>query len=127
VGELVDYRGGQPEYWLATIGDISISQHWVSTPAGVYPIRDTVWTVADMSHWQERMSPVGIILTIVFIWFCFLGLLFLLMKERTVSGYIQVSVQGSGFHHSTLIPAAQQTMAGVQQMVNYARALAAAA
>jgi hypothetical protein len=31
MGELIDYRGGEPEQWLATIGDISISQHWVMT------------------------------------------------------------------------------------------------
>jgi hypothetical protein len=107
---------------------MSISPHWVSSAPGLFPIRGTSWTVTDMSHQQERMSPIGIILCIFFIWVCFLGLLFLLMKERTVSGYIQVTVQGSGFQHSTLIPAASdQTAWQVNQAVNYARALAAAA
>jgi hypothetical protein len=123
----VQHSGGQPEEALTAMGDIVVSQHWVSTPTGVYPIRGTIWTVADMSHWQERMSPAGIILCILFIWACFLSLFFLLMKERSVDGYIQVTVQGNGFHYSTLIPARLEPMAGVQQRVNYARGLAAAA
>jgi hypothetical protein len=125
VGELLDYQGRDPEQWLAAIGDISISEHWVSTPSGTFPIRGTIWTVTDSSHYQERMHPVGIVLAILFIWFCFLSLLFLLMKEHTLSGYTQVTVQGSGFYHSTLIRAG--TLPIVTQQVNYARALAAAA
>jgi hypothetical protein len=81
-----------------------------------------------MSHYQERMSPAGIVLCIFFVWACFLGLLFLLMKEQTYSGYIQVTVQGNGFHYSTMVPVNHQGVAqSVTQAVNYARSLAAAA
>ncbi len=80
-----------------------------------------------MSHVQERISPAGIILAILFVWLCLLGLLFLLIKERSISGYYQVTVQGHGYLHSTMIPARQQSMANVLQMVNYARSLAALA
>jgi hypothetical protein len=128
VGGLVDYRGGEPEQWLATIGDIAFSPHWVLTPTGTYPIRGSVWTVTDMSHYQESVSTVGVVLAILFVWFCLLGLLFLLMKDRRLVGYIQVTVQGSGFYHSTLIPAGgPQSLMWVTQQVNYARALAASA
>jgi hypothetical protein len=128
VGELIYYQGGQPEQWLATIGDIAISQHWVLTPTGTYPIRSSVWTVTDMSHYEESVSTVGVVLAILFVWFCLLGLLFLLMKDRRLAGYTQVTVQGNGFYHSTLIPAGgPQSIMGVTQQVNYARALAAAA
>jgi len=128
VGQPIDYRGGEPEQWLATIGDIAISRHWVATPTGTHPIRGSVWTVTDMSHYSESISPVGIVLAILFVWFCLLGLLFLLMKERRFGGYIQVTVQGSGFYHSTLIPAvAPMSVMSVNQQVNYARSLAAAA
>jgi hypothetical protein len=128
MGEPVNYQGGVTEPQLATIGDISISQHWVYTPTGPHPIRGSVWTMTDMSHWEEKISTAGIVLTIIFVWFCLLGLLFLLMKDRRMVGYIQVTVQGSGFHHSTMIPATGPHSAmGVYQMVNYARGLAAAA
>ena len=83
--------------------------------------------MSDMSQTYERMSPVGIILCILFIWVCLLGLLFLLMKEQVVSGYIQVTVQGGGIQHSTLIPANRQTAWQVNQTVNYARSLASSA
>jgi hypothetical protein len=128
VAELVNYPDGQPEQWLATIGDISISQHWVMTPTGPQPIRGSVWTVTDMSQYQESVSTAGVVLAILFVWFCLLGLLFLLMKDRRYGGYIQVTVQGSGFYHSTLIPAGGlQSVMSVNQQVNYARSLAAAA
>lgn len=98
------------------------------TPTGTHPIRGTVWTVTDMSHYQEGVSPVGVVLAILFVGFSFLGLLFLLMKERKLVGYTQVTVQGSEFYHSTLIPAGGSLpMVVVTQQVNYARALAAAA
>lgn len=128
MGEPIPITGGQPEAWIAGVGDIQISQHWVSTPSGQVPIRGTTWTVSDMSHQQERMAPIGIVLCILFIWVCFLGLFFLLMKERTISGYIQVTVQGNGIQHSTLIPAVNNRTAWeVNQSVNFARQLAAAA
>lgn len=128
MGQPVDYYAGEPERWLATVGDISFSQHWVATPTGTYPIKDTMWTVADMSHYSESISTAGVVLCIIFVWFCLLGLLFLLMKDRRYVGYIQVTVQGSGFFHSTLLPAGgPQAMLSVNQQVNYARTLAAAA
>jgi hypothetical protein len=128
VGELIYYQGGEHEQWLAAIGDISISQHWVLTPTGPHPIRGSVWTTTDMSYYQESISTTGVVLAILFVWFCLLGLLFLLMKDRRMVGYIEVTVQGSGFHHSTLIPArGPQSVIWVHHQVNYARALAAAA
>ena len=128
MGEPVPVGSGQPDAYVATIGDINISRYWVSTPSGQYPIRGTTWAVADMTHWREGVSPAGVVLCIIFIWFCLLGLLFLLLKDRTITGYVQVTVQGNGFHHSTLIPAVTgQTVWQVNQSVNYARSLAAAA
>jgi hypothetical protein len=128
VTELIGYQGGAPEQWLMTIGDISISQNWVSTPTGPHPIRGSVWTVTDMSHYEETTSTVGVVLAILFAWVCLLGLLFLLMKDRRLVGYTQVTVQGNGFYHSTMVPVWDpQSVMSVQQQVNYARSLAAAA
>lgn len=127
MGQPVHYQAGEPERWLAALGDISFSQHWVATPTGVHPLKGTVWTVTDMSHYSESISTAGVVLCIIFVWFCLLGLLFLLMKERRYVGFIQVTVQGSGFFHSALLPAlGPQAMISVTQQVNYARALAAA-
>lgn len=116
-----------PEPLVGTIGDISITQHWIYTPAGAYPLRGSQWTIADMTHVTEGISPAGIILCVLFIWVCLLGLVFLAMKERKVDGHYQVTVQGNGFHYSTLIPAHAGSMAGIQQQVNYVRSMAAVA
>jgi hypothetical protein len=127
MGGVVDYEAGQPETILLTFGDISVSQNLVYMPSGAHPIRGSVWTVMDMSRTEEKISQTGIVLAFLFVWACFLGLLFLLMKDYKTTGYIQVIVQGKGFHHSTMIPASDQNATAMaQHMVAYARTLAAA-
>lgn len=84
--------------------------------------------MTDMWRWEESISTVGVVLCIIFVWFCLLGLLFLLMKDSHMVGHIQVTVQGPGFYHSTAIPVSDpDAMARVHQLVNYARVVAAAA
>jgi hypothetical protein len=122
----VPYGLPLPEPVLLTIGDISITQHWIYLPTGRHPVQGSIWTAADMSHTEEHIATVGVVLAVLFIWACLLSLLFLLMKERRTVGYIQVTVQGEGFHHSAMIPAhGPQALGYVMQQVNYARSLAA--
>ncbi len=120
-----------PEQPLVVIGDITCTQNLVITPSGTCPpIAGTQWVVTDMSVSTERMSQTGLVLAIVgFFMVCFLSLLFLLMKERRTTGYIQVTVRGAGgFMHVTNIPAyTPVTMGDVSGRVNYARTLAAMA
>lgn len=119
--------GQSPEPILGTIGDISYSPRSVFLPTGPKPIRGSVWTVSDMSHTEEKISTAGIVLAIIFVWFCLIGLLFLLMKDKRTVGFIQVTVQGDGFHHATMLPAQDpQALMRVQAMVNHARSVAAA-
>jgi hypothetical protein len=109
------------------IGDITVTQSSVMIPSGRYPVAGSVWTLTDMSRTEEKVSTVGIVLAVVgFLLVCFLSLLFLLMKDRTTTGFIQVSVQGDGFHHATMIPAYSPASIGqVWGQVNYVRSLAA--
>jgi hypothetical protein len=110
---------------LASFGDITVTHHWVHVPAGRYPIQGSTWTVQDMSRTEEKISTAGIVLAVIFVWFCLLGLLFLLMKEQRHVGWVQVSVQGPGLHHATMIPAAPLAAAQANQFVNYGRQLSA--
>jgi hypothetical protein len=57
-----------------------------------------------MTHWQARISLAGLVLAVSSSGSAYWGLLFLLINDRTVARYIQVTVQGSGFHYSTMIP-----------------------
>ena len=122
-------QGGNTEQWLATVGDIAVSQHWVMTPNGTYPIRGSVWAVTDMTHYSDTMSPMGIalaVLSVIFLpVFGLLGLLFLMMREHKLAGYAQVTVQGNGFSYATLLPPGILQYA--TQFVNYAQSLAIAA
>ena len=86
------------------LGDISISDTRIQVPEGRYPLAGTTWMVANQTYVTESIPAYAIVLTILGVWFCLVGLLFLLIKERRLYGAVQVSVQGPGFSHSTYIP-----------------------
>lgn len=114
--------GGAP---LVSIGDITVMGDSIVTPAGTLPLRGSVWNATDMSRTEEKIPTHAIVLAIVFFVFCLLGLLFLLMKEKTTTGFIQVTVTSAGRHHSTMIPAqGPHTFQQIMGQINYARSLA---
>lgn len=118
---------GGPDEWLATIGDISVSEYWISTPAGQFPVRGSAWTVTDMSTTEEHFPIAAIVLAILFTLVCLLGLLILfLMKEVRQVGFVQVAVQGDAFFYTTRIPVTHpQDVLAINDEVEYARELAA--
>lgn len=118
--------GMVPEPPLVVIGDITCTQTHVITPSGTFPIRGSQWAVTDMSTTTERMSQTGLVLALVgFFLVCFLSLLFLLMKDRQTTGYIQVTVRGNGITHVCNIPAYNPGVMGdISNRVAYARTLA---
>ncbi|GAA1161079.1 hypothetical protein GCM10009654_16880 [Streptomyces hebeiensis] len=103
--------GGAP---LLSIGDITVVNDSIVTPSGTLPLRGAVWNATDMSRTEEKIPTHAIVLAVVFFLFCLLGLLFLLMKEKTTTGFIQVTVTSGGKHHATMVPA---THPGAFQMV----------
>lgn len=112
---------------LLSIGDISVTQTHVYVPQGRFPLHGTTWTVQDSTQVSEGIPPVAIILTIVFVWFCLIGLLFLLMKEKRFTGFVSITVTGMGLYHSVQFPAAQHTGAWAADVVGRARAITASA
>lgn len=113
---------------LVTIGDIGVTDQWVITPNGRCHIRDAHWMFTDMSRTSRVIPTWAIVLCILFILFCLLGLLFLLVKEERTEGSVQVVVQGPKLVHTVQLPvfSVQQVM-DYSQKVNYARAVSAAA
>ncbi|MEU4080327.1 hypothetical protein DEJ45_13770 [Streptomyces venezuelae] len=109
---------------LLSLGDITVVGDQIMTPAGPMPLKGAVWNAMDMSRTEEKMPTVAIVLAVIFFIFCLLGLLFLLMKEKTTTGFIQVTVTSGGKHHSTMIPArGPDTINWVMGQLNYARSL----
>ena len=107
-----------------TLGDISIAGDQIITPSGTMPLRGAMWNATDFSRTEEKIPTHAIVLAIVFALFCLIGLLFLLMKEKVTTGYIQVTVTSGGRHHSTMIPASDPyAMQWVMGQLNYARSM----
>ena len=79
-----------------------------------------------MSVTSQAIPTWAIVCAIVFFVFCFLGLLFLLAKEDKTSGYVQVTVHGPGFLHTSTVPVASLAqVADINARVNYVRTLTA--
>lgn len=117
------YAGGSAGM-LLSIGDIAVTGDTIMTPAGPMPLKGAIWTATDMSRTEEKIPAHAIVLAIVFFLFCLLGLLFLLMKERVTTGFVQVTVNSGGRHHATMVPvqSREQVMYLLNQ-VQYARSL----
>jgi hypothetical protein len=112
---------------LITIGDIAVSQSWVSTPSGARPVKDVTWTMTDMTFTTQAIPTWAIVCAIIFFVLCLIGLLFLLVKETKTQGSIQVTVQSKGFVHTTQIPITNlQQVQDIAARVNYVRSLTAA-
>jgi hypothetical protein len=90
--------------YLLTIGDIGVTQDLVVTPNGHGPLKGSQWIVTDMSRTDTKIPTVAIVLAIIFAIFCLIGLLFLLMKERYTTGYVEVTVQTGNVLHKVQIP-----------------------
>lgn len=113
--------GGGP---MLSIGDIAIMNDSVVTPSGTMPLKGAVWTATDMSRTEEKIPTVAIVLAIIFALLCLVGLLFLLMKEKKTTGFVQVTVTSGGRHHSTMIPARDaNTFPMIMAQVNTARSM----
>ena len=109
---------------LVTIGDISVEQQRIVTPAGVLPTHGTNWSAMDMSRTEEKIPAWAIILAIVFALACLLGLLFLLCKERRTTGFVQITVQNGNRTHNTHVGVSSpRDVADVLARVNFARTL----
>ncbi|MFH8571707.1 hypothetical protein [Streptomyces sp. NPDC017993] len=123
-----DFSGQQPAGGAMgmslSLGDIAVTGDTIMTPAGPMPLKGAIWTATDMSRTEEKIPAHAVVLAIVFFLFCLLGLLFLLMKERVTTGFVQVTVNSGGRHHSTMIPVqSREQVMFVLNQVNYARSL----
>jgi hypothetical protein len=113
---------------LVTIGDIVCTQYEVITPSGRAPIGGVVWSFTDLSRTTRTIPTWAIVCTVIFFFFCLLGLLFLLAKEDRTEGSAQIVVQGPGFLHQTQIPVySVPQLQDLSARIGYARSLSASA
>ena len=115
--------------YVLVIGDIGVTgDGQVVTPNGAGPLKGSQWIVHDQTVRTTGIPAYAIVLAIVFALACLLGLLFLLIKEDRISGFITVNVRTGKLSHTTQIPAiGAQTYPQVSALVSHAQTLAAAA
>ena len=94
----------QQEHMVLWIGDIGVSPHWVVTPNGSAPLAGSQWIVRDGTRVEEGIPTYAIVLAVLFALACLLGLLFLLIKERKLVGYVEVTVRAGETYHVAQIP-----------------------
>jgi hypothetical protein len=124
-----DASSGAPWQPLVQIGDISVDQQWVRTPSGSVPTAQVSWTVQEQTRLERVIPTYAIVLAVVVsLMTCFLGLLFLLVKEERTTRWLLVTVHGPAFAHSTYLPASfPEAASDVYARVDYARSLTASA
>lgn len=117
--------------WLVQFGDIAVGREWLSTPAGVAPLKGTVISFVDRTVPVTKIPTWAVIVAIVGFFVIFLlSLLFLLVKETVPAGAIDVTVRNeeTGSIHTTSLPIASiADRADLYARVGYAQQLAAAA
>ncbi|MEV7612331.1 hypothetical protein [Streptomyces sp. NPDC089799] len=112
--------GGAP----FSLGDITIAGDQIITPSGPMPLKGAIWNAVDFSRTEEKIPGHAIALAVIFAFFCLIGLLFLLMKERVTTGFVQVTVSSGGRQHSTVIPVTNpMVFPWVMSQLNHARSL----
>ncbi len=121
-------QSAPPSAYELTSGDIGVTRTQIVTPNGVAPLRGSQWIVLDQTTTSTRIPPYAIVLAVVFAVFCLLGLLFLLINETVITGYVNVSVRSGNLSHTTQIPVYNaQTVAGVRAATAHAQSMAALA
>jgi hypothetical protein len=126
----VTWNTAAQESALVQFGDITITEHWLITPAGTAPLRGTQIFVTDMTR-EERVIPAwAIVFAIIGFFFFLLGLLFLLVKETRSSGFMQISVVNGAFtYQSAEMSRGNRTnqLYELQNRANFARGVIARA
>jgi hypothetical protein len=113
--------------FLVTIGDIGVTQDAVVTPNGSGPVAGSQWIVTDRTVTTQAIPTWAIVMAVLFALACLLGLLFLLVKETRISGYVEVTVRTGDVMHMTQLPVhSADDVARYRHMVSYAQGLAQA-
>lgn len=112
---------------VALIGEIAVTPTTVRTPAGDIPLAHSTWQVSDF--WQSEQKTPTWAIVVAIVGFCvlaFFSLLFLLVKQTTYRGTVQVTVTNGARQYVARIPVTTEAQVrGIHQQVNYVRSLAA--
>lgn len=111
--------------YMLTIGDIGLTPASIVTPVGVGPLTGSQWIITDRSFYVRQLPVRAIVVAILFIWLCLLSLLFLLVRQPRLTGWVDVTVASGNVAHTTSIAVSRVEHVGiVRQQVATAQAIA---
>lgn len=114
---------------LFQMGDIGVGRVYFTTPSGSAPMHGSSWYLQEQVVSEEKTPQWAIIVAIVGLFVvCLLSLLFLLVKEKTVSGYVDITVINGEYRHQTRVMVSNQMQLDqMRQLLASAQQYAAAA
>lgn len=112
------------EPYVASVGDIGVTPHWVVTPRGTAPLAGSEWWLVERGAWTQQIPVWAIILAVLFFP---LGLLFLLCKEQKWSSWLEVTVRSGALVHVSALAVPSFEAQNAHPTVDRIRALAAEA
>ena len=130
-----------PGAYQTRIGDAAVHEHAVITPMGTWPIRGSVWTLAQQPTPQRKTTTVGVVLAVLSSvlavagapftcggsLFLLFGLFFLALKADTLAGPAVVEIRtGRGVYHAQEYPTELMQLHELIQRVNFCQSLASA-
>lgn len=109
---------------LLSIGNVHVTERDVMTPAGSWPLTQVNVTTADQTSTTTHTPAWAIVMTVLFIWFFLLSLLFLLARETRVMGYVAIHIQSGARSYTEQVPVnSAQQRADVLNRVVYLQSL----
>ncbi|AAZ56258.1 hypothetical protein Tfu_2225 [Thermobifida fusca YX] len=110
---------------IAVLGEITVTQSTVYTPAGTFPLRGSMWTINDLTTVRESTPAWAIVVALLgFFVICALSLLLLLVKETRVEGTIQITVVFGDRFFTTQVPVRSRSdVVRIHQQFHYVRSL----
>src|SRR5262245_1962099 len=96
--------GAPADPTLFLVGDIGVGRVYLNTPSGSAPMNGSNWYMQEQVYTEEKIPQWAIICAVVgFLFVCLFSLLFLLAKEKTLSGYVDVTVINGDFRHQSRV------------------------
>ena len=116
-------RGASPI--LLTVGQIVVNEHWLTTPAGSWELKEANVSLFDQTRMESRIPSWAIVTAIITALFFLVGLLFLLARENTITGFITVTITSEqGQAYTEHVPVNSPMMrADIFSRVNYIQSL----
>ncbi|SEE89974.1 hypothetical protein SAMN04489740_3003 [Arthrobacter alpinus] len=89
---------------LLSIGHIQVTDQYVMTPSGTWPLAEVNVTTIDQTRITTYTPGWAIAMVVIFIWFFLLSLLFLLAKESRMGGFVSVHIQSGNYTYTEQMP-----------------------